>query len=105
MPMDIREVRRRLDHLHSDLEVIIKRDPDEEVGGWAVPALDGVLEEAKDVFREDDPVVRKLEHLMSPEAAVAGFVAAKDLYLIVGQLFAGLPPRGGFAFSAADRNL
>lgn len=91
--MEIEDARRRLIQLHDDLRVVIQRDPDEQVEGWAVPALDAVVEHAKSAFPSNEPVVGRLQHLMSPEAATDGAVMAKDLYLVIGQLLAALPPQ------------
>ena len=89
--MDIEDARGRLYQLH--LEKVVDKDPDQDVEGWAVPFLDEVLRAIKGVFRHDEPAVARLQDVMSPEAAAAGSVRAFDLYLIVGQLYAALPPQ------------
>jgi hypothetical protein len=103
--VDMEQARTRLYQVHVDLQKIIENDQEQEVQGWAVPVLDDVLQAVKGAFLADEPAVRRLQDVMSPEAVASGMVRAIDLYIVLGQLLAAVPPRGGSAFSAADRNL
>jgi hypothetical protein len=94
--VDVEEAAGRLYRLHVDLHEAIIEDPTQEVQGWAIAQLRGVLEAIMGEFRPDETAVRRLQDLMSSAAVTSGTVRATDLYLVVGQLLAALPsPRGG----------
>jgi hypothetical protein len=78
--------------LHSQLQAIVHRDPEQEVRGMAVPVLDAAIEMAKSALG-DHPVVATVAGLYDADAIGEGEpVRAVDLMLVVGQLQAALPP-------------
>lgn len=97
--MDQDEARERAWSLYGDLREISKRDPEQEVMGIAVPVLDALLEACK-AFVADDPVVKAIDGLVTPEAVESGSLRAVDAVLVVHQLALALGPEhpiGGFA--------
>jgi hypothetical protein len=53
MPYPYR-AKERVEALIEALETLIKRDPDQEVGGMAVPVLDAVVEATKEDLPEEE---------------------------------------------------
>jgi hypothetical protein len=91
--VDEEQLRRQIDELYSALQQRTDRDPDDEVGTWAIPVIDVVLTEARRRL-PDDPIVGAISDLISPETAEsrAEPVRAVDALLVVGQLRARLEP-------------
>ncbi len=77
--------------LYRHLERISERDPEQEVTGIAVPVLDALLTACK-AFVPDDPVVRAIDGLITPQAVESGSLRAVDAALVVGQLAIALGP-------------
>jgi hypothetical protein len=81
------------------LETLTRRDPEQEVQGMALPVLDAVIESVRLVL-PDDPVVKAVRGILSPEQVAAGEpIRAADALLVARQLDAaiGAYPLGGFA--------
>jgi len=83
--------RKRAWMLYRDLQQIAQRDPEQEVTGIAVPVLDALLEACKELVA-DDPVVRAIDGLVTPQSVEGGSLRALDASLVVGQLAAALGP-------------
>jgi hypothetical protein len=80
--------------LMSTLETMVKRDPEQEVQGIALPVLDAAIEDIKAAL-PDDPVVAAVAGIISPETIEVGEpIRAVDALLVVEQLAAaiGRPP-------------
>ncbi len=92
--MDAYTARERLDDLAAELRMIVKRDPDQDVRGAALPVLDAAVTAGKDALDADDPIVAAIRDVISPEAIETGeSVLASDALLVVTQLAAALPVR------------
>jgi hypothetical protein len=90
------EAKRRVEALIGSLEKLVKRDPEQEVQGIAVPVLGAALEAIK-AAKPDDPVVASLVDLMSADFIGAGeTIRAADMLVVAEQLDAaiGHPPPG-----------
>jgi hypothetical protein len=84
--VDRDECRRRLWQLRSTLKEYAERDPDQEVEGMALPVVDAVLAECRR-FVENDPIVRTIEDVISPENVYRGEgIRAADMRIVVEQL-------------------
>jgi len=80
--------------LINSLQTLIKRDPEQEVQGIALPVLDAALTDVKQAM-PNDPVVRALVDLFSADFIGAGEpVRAADMLVVAQQLDAaiGFPP-------------
>lgn len=85
---DIHVARRRLGDLRTHLEAIVKRDPEQEVQGIALPVLDAVIVDARSHF-PDDPVVAAVADIISADTVGAAEpIRAVDALLVVNQLYA-----------------
>lgn len=92
MTANLNDARRRISRLRSDLQVLVDRDPDQEVWGLAIPVLDAVLKVVREAL-PDDPVLCQVRDFLSPEAVANGEeLRAADALLIVGQVQAAIPP-------------
>lgn len=89
--MDKDSARKRAWMLFRDLERISERDPEQEVTGIAVPVLDALLDACKQYVGED-PVVRAIDGLVTPESVESGSLRAVDAALVVHQLAAAIGP-------------
>ena len=68
------------------LETLIKRDPEQEVQGIALPVLDAVIESVR-AARRDDPVVEAVRSIISAEHMTSGDpVRAAHALLVAKQL-------------------
>jgi hypothetical protein len=84
------EAKHKIVALVETLEVLTKRDPEQEVQGIALPVLDAVIEAAR-MARPDDPVVQAARGIISPEQIEAGEpVRAADALLVAKQLDAAI---------------
>jgi len=78
--------------LYNDLARIAESDTEQEVTGIAVPVLDALLD-ACTGFVADDPVVKAIDGLITPDSVESGVLRAVDAALVVHQLAAALGPR------------
>lgn len=88
------QARQRVDALINSLLTLIKRDPEQEVQGIALPVLDAALTDVKRAMPHD-PVVQALVDLFSADFIGAGEpVRAADMLVVAQQLDAaiGHPP-------------
>jgi hypothetical protein len=84
--------RQRVDALIDSLETLIRRDPEQEVQGFAVPVLAAALEDIK-AARIEDPVVVSLVDLMSADFIGIGEpIRAADMLVVAKQLDAAIGP-------------
>jgi hypothetical protein len=82
--------------LKGTLENATQRDPEQEVQGIALPALDAALVYARDLL-PDNPVVSQIDDLISPATVEAGEpIRAIDALLVVDVLFGALKPQPSF---------
>ena len=82
-----RDAWRKVDALVKTLTQLMERDPEQEVEGIAVPVLAEVIELARS-FVPDDPVVRVIQNIISPEFIIEAdtSVRAADALLVATQL-------------------
>ncbi len=84
------EAKEKILALVETLEVLTKRDPEQEVQGIALPVLDAVIESVR-ATRPDDPVVEAVRGVISPEQILLGEpVRAADALLVAKQLDAAV---------------
>lgn len=77
--------------LQEDLQKITARDPEQEVQGLAIPALDAALSAIRDLI-PDNPVTSRVQDIISPEAVAAGEpIRAVDVLVVVDLLLGALP--------------
>jgi hypothetical protein len=90
MPDQFTIARRRLDALILTLEPVVAQDSEQEVHGMAVPVLDAVLVEARDLLL-DEPVAQAARDAISVEAVESGdSTRAVDALLVARQLKAAM---------------
>jgi hypothetical protein len=83
----------RVEALIVTLETMIKRDPEQEVRGIALPVLDAAVDDIKAALG-DDPVVQAVSGIISAETIDAGEpIRAIDALLVARQLDAALGER------------
>ncbi|HVE47357.1 MAG TPA: hypothetical protein VNA57_11510 [Acidimicrobiales bacterium] len=58
VPLSKSQAHRRIDGLRRQPEEIVKRDPEQEVRGMALPVVDAAFEAARVHLQSDDPLVR-----------------------------------------------
>lgn len=81
----------QLRQLRRDLKELVARDPEQEVGGLALPLIDSVLREARERLPSESSLPAQIVDLISPEAIEAGEpIRAAEALVIVGQLLAAL---------------
>lgn len=86
------DAKRRVGALIDSLETLIKRDPEQEVQGLALPVLEAALGEIK-AAKPDDKVVQSLVDLMSADFIGAGEpIRAADMLVVAKQLDAAIGP-------------
>jgi hypothetical protein len=91
-PIDLDQARRILSELRSDLQQITSSDPEQEVRGIAVAAVDAALSAVRGLVA-DSPVLRRIDDVISPESIEAGEpIRAIDVLVVVGIMHAVLPP-------------
>ena len=82
--------KRRVDALIGSLKELIKKDPEQEVQGIALPVLAAALSDVKQAM-PNDPVVQSLVDLFSAEFIGAGEpVRAADMLVVAQQLDAAI---------------
>jgi hypothetical protein len=87
------EAKRKVEALIATLQELIKRDPDQEVQGIAVPVLDATLGEIK-AAKPDDAVVKSIVDVVSADTIGAGEpIRAADMLVVAKQLDAAIGPR------------
>ena len=78
--------------LVESLELLVKRDPEQEVQGMALPVLDAVIEAVRLVL-SDNPVVEAIRGVISPEQIASEEpVRAADALVVAKQLDAAIGP-------------
>lgn len=83
------------------LETIIKKDPEQEVQGMALPVFDAVLEAIKDDIGRDNPVVAAVAGIISPDTIAGGMpIRAADALLVAKMLDAELGRRPSHVYVA-----
>jgi hypothetical protein len=88
-----RKAKDRVVALVDALQTLTKRDPDQEVGGMALPVFDAVIEAIKDDIGRDNPVVASVAGVISPETIAAGDpIRAADALLVAKMLDAEIGP-------------
>jgi hypothetical protein len=84
------DAKRRIEALIKSLEVLVKRDPEQEVQGLAIPVLDAVLGGVKETM-PDDPVVLSLVDVVSADMIGSGDpIRAADMLVVAEQLSAAI---------------
>ena len=82
--------KRRVEGLIESLKELIKKDPEQEVQGIALPVLDAALTDVKQAM-PNDPVVRAMVDLFSADFIGNGEpVRAADMLVIAQQLDAAI---------------
>jgi hypothetical protein len=69
--MDLPKARRVLSSLRSDLQQITAKDPEQELQGIALPAVDAALSSIRGLL-PDGPVLSRVDDLISPATIEAG---------------------------------
>lgn len=85
-----RKLKRQVVALQNSLKALLQ-DPEQEIVGIAVAALDGVIEEARLQF-PDDPVISKISGPYEYELASGSPVRVADALLVVDQIDAVIGP-------------
>lgn len=80
-----------LDRLKMTLDNVVARDPEQEVQGIAVNALDAVVSDARSFVDEGDPVLDQVVELISAEVIEEGTpIRCVDALLVVDTLLGRL---------------
>jgi hypothetical protein len=88
------KAKQRVTALIDALETLQKRDPEQEVGGIALPVFDAVVEAIKDDIGRDNPIVAAVAGIISPETIEAGQpIRAADALVVARMLDAEIGPR------------
>jgi len=87
------EVRARLISLETRLAEMASKDADSELTPATLRAIDALLGLAKDHVPRDDPVVKEIGELFTPELVESGAqpILAADARLLVGMVVDALP--------------
>ena len=84
--------KRQIVSLVQTLEQLVKRDPEQEVQGFALPVLDASIEAVRAVL-PGNPIVEAVRGIVSPEQIASGEpIRAADALLVVRQLDAAIGP-------------
>lgn len=87
------KAKQRVTALTEALETLIKRDPEQEVQGIAIPVFDAAVEAIKDDLGRDNPVVAAVAGIISPETVAAGEpIRAADALVVAKMLDAEIGP-------------
>lgn len=87
------KAKEQIESLVSTLTDLMKRDPEQEVQGIALPVLDAVIEMVRAVL-PDNPIVDAVRGVISPEQIASGEpVRAADALLVAKQLDAAIGSR------------
>jgi hypothetical protein len=89
--MDINAARNQVRQLYATLEVMNKKDPEQEVRGTAVPVMDAIISSAK-AHVSNDPVVATIRDVIAPESIEGEHVRVCDALIVVGALKEALGP-------------
>jgi hypothetical protein len=82
----------QIEALVETLQALTKRDPEQEVQGIALPVLDAVIESVRAAL-PDDPVVKAVRGIVSPEQIALGEpIRAAEALLVAKQLDAAVGP-------------
>lgn len=85
------EAQHRLKRLIGDLQLLVDRDPEQEVTGPALSIMDASLSAAREHLDADDPLAVASRDLISPEQVEDGDpIRAADALLVAGQIFAAI---------------
>ncbi len=85
------KAKERVENLIRGLTALQAKDPEQEVGGIALPVLDAVIETIKDDIGRDNPVVAAVAGIISPETIELGEpIRAADALLVATMLDAEL---------------
>jgi hypothetical protein len=85
------DAKNRITALIESLQVITQKDPEQEVRGMALPVLDAVIAEVKNVLPRD--AIVNVEDVISPEAIERGEpVRALDALIVAQQIDAAIGP-------------
>ncbi|MCA1674307.1 MAG: hypothetical protein LC799_19670 [Actinobacteria bacterium] len=85
------DARTRIGQLHTDLQSLVDRDPDQEVWEDVIPVLDAVIAVVRAAL-PDDPVLREVHSFYTTRATSERELRAAEALLIVGQVRAAVPP-------------
>lgn len=86
--------KRRTESLIRALQTIVKKDPEQEVMGMALPVFDAVIEAIKDELGRDNPVVAAVAGVISADMISSGEpIRAADALLVAEMLDAEIGPR------------
>jgi hypothetical protein len=89
--IDLPQARRILRALKATLDGITAKDPEQEVQGIALPAVDAALSAIRGLL-PNSPVLSQIDDLISPAMIEGGeTVRAVDVLLVVNIMFAALP--------------
>ena len=81
-----------LSNLESSLQEIVKRDPEQEVRGIAIPAIDAVISTIRNLI-PNSPIVSGISDVISPETLAEGEpIRAVDALIVVTILLGAIPP-------------
>jgi hypothetical protein len=90
--IDVEQARRLLTTLRTDLVAMVAQDPEQEVRGLAVPAVDAALSAVRPLIANTN-VMAKVADVISPDTIEQGEpVRAIDLRVVVNLMLAELPP-------------
>jgi len=70
--LEVDDILVRLRNLRSDLDRYCRDDQEQEVRGIAVPVLDELLSQARQFIPTGDPVLARMQDVVSPESVIAG---------------------------------
>lgn len=87
------EAHRRVAGLRKVLEDVVKRDPEQEVQGMALPVVDACFEAARHHLKQDDPLRRVATEIITPEMIAEASdepLRAVDALVVAQQLEAAL---------------
>jgi hypothetical protein len=91
MTLDVAQAGRILRSLKQTLKEITAKDPEQEVRGLAIPALDAALSAIRDLI-PDNPIASRVQDIISPEAIQEGEpIRAVDVLVVVDLLLNSLP--------------
>ena len=85
------DARRRIEQLYVDLRQLVERDPEQEVWEDVIPALDAVVQVARDALPED-AVLRSVQSFYTVRATSEKELRAAEALLVVGSVRGAIPP-------------
>jgi hypothetical protein len=92
-------IQRQVQQLYSDLVSATQEDREQEVEHWAIPVIDAVLNQARDLLPAGHPLRGAMQGLITPEMIEqrTAPLRALEAQIIVGQLRVAIgwdPPSG-----------